>query len=108
MATFLAGDGVGVGSVDATLDNATVTASITIVAASTLKMVGYVHLDTPSSDIITFSGVPGTSYVIQSTPSLSEPWSDLAPAIVPDATGLGICTNVNPPAPQFYRARSEH
>ncbi len=52
-----------------------------------------------------FAGIPGRSYVVQSTSSLASPiaWSDLGPVLTASLTGIVEFTDPEPVAPRFYR-----
>ena len=52
---------------------------------------------------VSFSGIPGGTYILQRAPALVGPWSAIATVSVGDS-GIGVCPDLNPWAGQaFYR-----
>jgi hypothetical protein len=62
----------------------------------------------PASRTVVFAGVPGMSYIIQSSPGPAGPWSDLSGAILAPSNGLVQYTDSTSPFPpaRFYRTRT--
>jgi hypothetical protein len=57
----------------------------------------------PGSVTLVFAGIPGDTYVVQSAPTPSGPWTNLSPTIVAAPNGLVQYTDVSPPPVRFYR-----
>jgi predicted outer membrane repeat protein len=103
--TFIAAGSTGTGHANATVDGATVTASIAIEAPLNLVSVTL----TISGPVIRFAGIPSSIYVVQSAPAVNGPWTDFADStLTADSTGVITYMDSTSPAPQarFYRTRT--
>jgi hypothetical protein len=55
--------------------------------------------------IVTFAGIPGQSYIIQSAVNVSGPWSNLSAPIIANSVGVVQYSDTTSPMPatRFYR-----
>jgi hypothetical protein len=80
----------------------TVVVTVASVDAQTLNLIAI--CPTPTNCLLDFAGLPGRTYVIQSAPAITGPWTDLSGPITAEATGLIEFVDTNSPSPaQFYR-----
>ncbi|MBN2703373.1 MAG: cadherin-like domain-containing protein, partial [Pontiellaceae bacterium] len=92
--------GASSGTVNLTVDSGEENSSYTLNLVST-ETVG-------DAVTVTFAGIPGRTFDLQGTESLSEPisWADLG-TITFDAQGRGIFTENPAPSPRYYRLKKE-
>jgi len=63
------------------------------------------RVDQNGNYVIGFSGLPGSSYLVQRAPSVTGPWTTLATVVVgPSGVAEYVDTDPNRPNPVFYRA----
>jgi len=100
---------IGTDVLNYTLSDGCGTATGTImvqVLSTNLPSLNQVSL-TPGSTGMTvvFNGVPGVTYIVQSSPSASGPWSDLSGQIQANGIGLVQYTDSSSSPTGFYRTR---
>lgn len=81
----------------------TVTVIVTSANAPSLNQISVTA--NPGAIFLEFAGIPGSTFRIQSAPTVDGPWSDLSGVLTADTTGLITYNDVSPPPTRFYRTR---